>query len=323
MQPPRPTEPQPDPCAPLLERALALVEDRTFAAVRGLEGRAPRRASPIGHMPIYVPRPLLEAIGCLPVARVRRGGADRHHPRRLLLPVLHLPHPAQHPRARADRPPRRARRHALPVDLRRDPQPRRHVEDAVPGALRGLRRPARRTSSPRSAGASTPSRCASCARARGARRASAHRGRRCARPSPREPAARAPRRARRAAPPEPWRVRAPRPTSWCAPARCCARASTPRCSRASSPPRRRRAARVFDNVRVVMVGSFCEQPPFELIRTLERAGCDIVDDDFQLGLRMIEAPIDVAGGRGSGRGAGARLPRPTAPPPRRATSARR
>lgn len=54
---------------------------------------------------------------------------------------------------------------------------------------------------------------------------------------------------------------------------------------------RQREARPVDNVRVVLVGSFCEQPPFDLIRALERSGCDIVDDDFQLGLRMIDGDI--------------------------------
>lgn len=55
----------------------------------------------------------------------------------------------------------------------------------------------------------------------------------------------------------------------------------------------RREARPVDNVRVVLVGSFCEQPPFELIRALEKSGCDIVDDDFQLGMRMIDGPIEL------------------------------
>jgi benzoyl-CoA reductase subunit C len=54
---------------------------------------------------------------------------------------------------------------------------------------------------------------------------------------------------------------------------------------------RRRPPRLIDNARVVMVGSFCEQPPLALIQTLERAGCDIVEDDLQLGFRMIERPI--------------------------------
>ncbi len=53
-----------------------------------------------------------------------------------------------------------------------------------------------------------------------------------------------------------------------------------------------RQARPFDNVRVVLVGSFCEQPPFDLIRTLEKAGCDIIEDDLMLGLRYIEHALD-------------------------------
>ena len=58
-----------------------------------------------------------------------------------------------------------------------------------------------------------------------------------------------------------------------------------------------REARVYDNVRVVVRGSFCEQPPFGLIKTLEAAGCDIVDDDFQLGLKSIEGPIQLEDGQ--------------------------
>ncbi len=36
----------------------------------------------------------------------------------------------------------------------------------------------------------------------------------------------------------------------------------------------------MDQARVVLTGSFCEQPPLGLIKTLERSGCYIVDDDF-------------------------------------------
>jgi benzoyl-CoA reductase subunit C len=57
----------------------------------------------------------------------------------------------------------------------------------------------------------------------------------------------------------------------------------------------KREPRVYDNVRVVVRGSFCEQPPLGLIKTLEAAGCDIVDDDFQLGLSFIEGMIDEQG----------------------------
>ena len=60
-----------------------------------------------------------------------------------------------------------------------------------------------------------------------------------------------------------------------------------------------RTPRRYDNVRVVLVGSFCEQPPIGLIRTLEKASCDVVDDDFMLGFRMIEGSIEP---RGSGDG---------------------
>ncbi len=38
--------------------------------------------------------------------------------------------------------------------------------------------------------------------------------------------------------------------------------------------------RPLDQARVLLTGSFCEQPPLGLIKTLERAGCYIVDDDF-------------------------------------------
>jgi len=38
-----------------------------------------------------------------------------------------------------------------------------------------------------------------------------------------------------------------------------------------------------DKIRVIVSGSFCEQPPIGLIKTIENAGCYIVEDDFQLG----------------------------------------
>jgi benzoyl-CoA reductase subunit C len=38
--------------------------------------------------------------------------------------------------------------------------------------------------------------------------------------------------------------------------------------------------RPMDLARVVLVGPFCEQPPLGLVKTLERAGCYVVDDDF-------------------------------------------
>ena len=47
----------------------------------------------------------------------------------------------------------------------------------------------------------------------------------------------------------------------------------------------------IDNARVVIVGSFCEQPPLNLIRTIERAGCYIVDDDLIMGNRLIAGDV--------------------------------
>ena len=50
-----------------------------------------------------------------------------------------------------------------------------------------------------------------------------------------------------------------------------------------------------DQARVVVVGSFCEQPPIGLIKTLERAGCYIVDDDFAQIHRFIRSDIPLNG----------------------------
>lgn len=47
-----------------------------------------------------------------------------------------------------------------------------------------------------------------------------------------------------------------------------------------------------DKIRVLVIGAFCEQPPAGLIRTIELAGCYIVEDDFLLGARWILDDID-------------------------------
>ena len=47
-----------------------------------------------------------------------------------------------------------------------------------------------------------------------------------------------------------------------------------------------RAERPRDGVRVVLEGAFCEQPPIELIETLEAAGCIVRDDDLMIGWRL-------------------------------------
>jgi len=50
----------------------------------------------------------------------------------------------------------------------------------------------------------------------------------------------------------------------------------------------------LDKIRVMVIGAFCEQPPVGLIRTIEMAGCYIVEDDFLLGARWIQGDIDPA-----------------------------
>ena len=42
-----------------------------------------------------------------------------------------------------------------------------------------------------------------------------------------------------------------------------------------------------DNARIVLTGAFCEQPPLSLIKSIEMAGCYIVDDDFMLVTRWL------------------------------------
>jgi benzoyl-CoA reductase subunit C len=53
--------------------------------------------------------------------------------------------------------------------------------------------------------------------------------------------------------------------------------------------------RPLDQARVLVCGSFCEQPPLGLIKTLERSGCYIVDDEFLQIHRWIKGDIATAG----------------------------
>ena len=48
----------------------------------------------------------------------------------------------------------------------------------------------------------------------------------------------------------------------------------------------------MDKIKVIVSGAFCEQPPIGLIRTIEMAGCYVIDDDLMLGSRWIEGEID-------------------------------
>jgi len=50
-----------------------------------------------------------------------------------------------------------------------------------------------------------------------------------------------------------------------------------------------------DSIRVVVEGAFCEQPPLEVIRLLEAAGCDVVEDDLTLQQRWFTRNVSVMG----------------------------
>lgn len=50
-----------------------------------------------------------------------------------------------------------------------------------------------------------------------------------------------------------------------------------------------------DNTRIIVTGAFCEQPPLNLIKSIELSGCYIVDDDFMLVNRWEKSDVPVEG----------------------------
>ena len=50
-----------------------------------------------------------------------------------------------------------------------------------------------------------------------------------------------------------------------------------------------------DNCRIVLTGTFCEQPPLGMIRSIEMAGCYVVDDDLMLVNRWLMQEVPSAG----------------------------
>ncbi len=50
-----------------------------------------------------------------------------------------------------------------------------------------------------------------------------------------------------------------------------------------------------DNCRVILTGMFCEQPPLNLIKSLELSGCYVVDDDLMLVTRWLTDDVPTAG----------------------------
>ncbi len=282
-----------DPAAEILERARVLVDDLTLGSVKSWKEKNPG-ALAVGMLPIYVPRPLFEAMGCLPVAVF--GGGDQldiirgdsyfqsyicHIPRSVVelalsgkldvLDAMVFPSICDVIRNLGGMwamlfPDRYAAYLDLPQNFDPAVGGRFYAQDLrrIAGELekRGAKKlePERL----RTAIAEENSRRAALAELDALRRE------------------------------EPWRVRASE-------AYLVARAGSAMMAREHEAFVRefldtvqKRQARVYDNVRVVVRGSFCEQPPLGLIKTLEAAGCDIVDDDFQLGLRFIEGDIDAA-----------------------------
>ena len=56
-----------------------------------------------------------------------------------------------------------------------------------------------------------------------------------------------------------------------------------------------RSAKQRDSIRIVIEGSFCEQPPLPVIRLIEDAGCYVVDDDFVIGQSWFESDVPTEG----------------------------
>ncbi len=56
-----------------------------------------------------------------------------------------------------------------------------------------------------------------------------------------------------------------------------------------------RPARRRDSLRVVVEGAFCEQPPLDLIKLIEAAGCYVVEDDFALGRDWFQDDVALDG----------------------------
>ena len=280
-----------DPVAPVLEEARLLVEDLSLHTVRAWKKNHPG-ALAIGMMPIYAPRPVLEAIGCLPVAVF--GGGDQidiirgdsffqsyicHIPRSTLelacssrldaLDGMIFPSICDVIRNLGGMwqmlfPDRYAAYLDLPQNFEPDRGGRFYADE--------IRRIANdlgdRGARPLDDGA-----LREAIVAENRRRAAIEELDRLRRE-------------------EPWRVRASEAYLIVRAGSVLSAAEHTTLLERFLARVRSRTPRAYDNVRVIVRGSFCEQPPLGLIRTLEASGCDIVDDDFQLGLRFIEGPID-------------------------------
>jgi benzoyl-CoA reductase subunit C len=284
-----------DPCLALLDRAQSIIDDRKLGTVARWKEAHPG-ALAVGHMPIYVPRPLLEAIGCFPVALF--GGGDSldiirgdsyfqsyicHIPRSTvelglagdlaLLDGVLFPSICDVIRNLGG-----MWRMLFPetytayVDLPQNFDPEVGGRFYVLEMRRIARELAERGAAPlddarlRVAIGRENERRAAIAELDALRQK------------------------------EPWRVKASEAYLIVRVGGLLDTAEHTALVREFVQAAKARPARPLDNVRVVLVGSFCEQPPIALMRALEKSGCDIVDDDFQLGMRMIDGPIDLPPG---------------------------
>jgi benzoyl-CoA reductase subunit C len=285
----------PDPLEPLLAQALELAEDHTLAAVRAWKEARPG-ALAIGHMPIYAPRPLIEAMGALPVAvfgagpqlDIIRGDSYFqsylcHIPRSTLELALlgHLdaldgmvfPSICDVIRNlggmwRMLFPDKLAFYLDLPQDFDPAIGGRFYLEQmrALAGELEARGAHPLSDAALRAAIAEENARRAAIDALDATRRR------------------------------DPGRLRASEAYLLVRAGAVLPARDHLTLLRGALEALSERPPRPLDNARVVVAGAFCEQPPLELIQTLERAGCDILDDDFQLGLRTIEGPIEVRDG---------------------------
>lgn len=280
-----------DPATSVIDRAHALVEDRSLRSVAAWKEAHPGGLA-IGHMPIYAPRPLLEAIHCLPVAIFGGGEIDIIRGDSYFQSyICHIPRSTVELALGGDLAMLDGMLFPAICDVIRNlggmwkmlfpdaysayvdlPQ---NFDMTVGGAFyaQELRRIAgeleQRGAAPlrpealRAAIAAESNRRQAIAELDAVRRS------------------------------EPWRLRASEAYLVVRAGAALPAAEHEQLIREFVAAIKHRTARAVDNVRVVLVGSFCEQPPFDLIRALEKSGCDIVDDDFQLGMRMIDGPIAV------------------------------
>ena len=283
-----------DPASTVLETAAELATDLELARVRRWKRDNPGRLA-VGYMPIYSPRPLLEALGCLPVAVF--GGGDQldiirgdsffqsyicHIPRSTLelaltgrldaLDGMLFPSICDVIRNLGGMwqmlfP----ERYSAYLDLPQNFEPGLGGRFYRAELSRIARELAERGALPLSDAA-----LSGAIRDENERRSALSKLERLRRS-------------------EPWRVRASEAYLIARAGAALEASAHTELVRAFLAAAQRRESRPYDNVRVIVRGSFCEQPPLALIRTLEAAGCDIVDDDFQLGLSFIEGAIDESG----------------------------